>query len=222
MSDIINLLTQGLHSLHINPEPVMLEQFHRYILETQKWCRRTRLVSNPETGELINRHILDSLAAIPFVQQGAPGSIVDLGSGAGFPGMCVAIAQPDVLLTLIEARQVRVEFLKTVVRVLSLNNCLVLNMRLDQKIKLPDHLSHNFNIVMARGFAPLAKTVALGYPFLNDAGRFVLHRGKMTAQERHNMEQLLAHFNLVEINPQICSDHAPGKMKTLWVAQKRS
>jgi len=84
------------------------------------WSRKTNLLSCGSARELVERHLLDSLAISPLLPKEGP--LVDLGSGAGFPGLPLAIQRPDQTFLLVEARRKRVSFLREVRRTLQLPN----------------------------------------------------------------------------------------------------
>ena len=78
------------------------EAMHRFLAELARWAPRTNLVGSSEPAALA-RHVEDSLAVAGYLPDGA--RVVDLGSGAGFPGIPIAIARPDLLVTLVEIRE---------------------------------------------------------------------------------------------------------------------
>ncbi|MBN2384885.1 16S rRNA (guanine(527)-N(7))-methyltransferase RsmG [bacterium] len=192
MSDQRSLLEQGLQSLGIAPAMPQLHQYELYIREIRKWSRRTRLVGDATEQVLVNEHILDSLTAWPIICQEPAKTLIDLGSGAGFPGLCLAIIAPELVVTLLDSRRIRTEFLKAVVRTLELKNCTVLNLRLDRRTAPASQINRQFDLITARAFGPLETILEYGLPLLADRGRFVLHRGPCSARE---LEQEMALFN---------------------------
>jgi 16S rRNA (guanine527-N7)-methyltransferase len=101
---------------------------HRFLAELERWAPRTNLVGSTEPAALL-RHVEDSLAAATELPAGS--RVVDLGSGAGFPGIPLAIARPDLVMTLVESRERRVHFLRHVVRTLALS-CKVERRRIEE------------------------------------------------------------------------------------------
>jgi 16S rRNA (guanine527-N7)-methyltransferase len=136
-----DLLWDGLHSLDMDAD-ALLEPLERYIGELRLWNRRIDLLA--DAGEqLVPRHILDSLAPIPILRgrgilpaDGGPGpaapTIADLGSGAGFPGIPLALALPTASLTLVERSGRRAGFLRSTAAVLGLRNVTVQERRLEE------------------------------------------------------------------------------------------
>jgi len=112
---------------------IAAEALDLYLAELRRWARRSNLVGSTESGAL-ERHVSDSLAAADLLPRAA--RVVDLGSGAGFPGIPLAIARPDLDLTLVEVRERRVHFLRHVVRMLDLR-CRVERCRIENPPEIP-------------------------------------------------------------------------------------
>ena len=120
------MLREGLEALSIDDSGEIAGRLERYIDELELWNRKLRLVD--ATGdELVGRHILDCLAAVPLARTVLPegGSIADLGSGAGLPGIPFAVALPDSAVALIERSGRRAGFLRNCRAVLGLSNVTV-------------------------------------------------------------------------------------------------
>jgi 16S rRNA (guanine527-N7)-methyltransferase len=97
-----------------------LDRLSRYVALVETWAEKTNLISVDSTAELLERHVLDSLAPIRLL--GEARSIVDFGSGAGLPGIPLAVAEPQRTFFLLESRRRRASFLKAAVRALELSN----------------------------------------------------------------------------------------------------
>lgn len=139
------------------PETAGIE---RFLGELSRWAARMNLVGSTEPGALA-RHVADSLAAAPHLPGGA--RVVDLGSGAGFPGIPLAIARPDLALTLVEIRERRVHFLRHVVRTLALG-CRV------ERRRIEDPPAECFDFALCRAVADPTRAAQLAFPWLSPAG----------------------------------------------------
>jgi 16S rRNA (guanine527-N7)-methyltransferase len=110
------LLASGLERLSV-PDPVRVQAvLERYLDELERWNPRFGLVKFENRRELVIKHVLDSLAGWRVVREAvtsSPGSVLDVGSGAGFPGIPLAAALPTISFTLLERMARRVSFLKT-------------------------------------------------------------------------------------------------------------
>jgi len=132
----------------------------RYLVELARWGARQNLVGSLER-EALELHVRDSLAAAPLLAERS--SVVDLGSGAGFPGLPVAIARPDLQVTLLEIREKRVHFLRHVVRELGLT-CSVVRGRIESPPDTP------FDYALARAVAAPAELIPRAKPWVGDTG----------------------------------------------------
>jgi 16S rRNA (guanine527-N7)-methyltransferase len=139
----------------------------RFIAELQRWGGRMNLVGSTQRGEIL-RHVEDSLAAAELLPHGA--RIVDLGSGAGFPGLPIALARPDLRVVLVEIREKRVAFLRHVVRELG---CAV-EVRA-ASIDAPD--PDGFDFALLRAVAKPESSLELGLPWVRATGEVWIWAG---------------------------------------------
>jgi len=124
-----------------------------YLSELDHWRRRINLTGNLSAGELVE-HALESLLASNLIAHGE--RVVDVGSGAGFPGLPLAIARPDLRLTLVEPRQKKCAFLRHVARILKLENASVLEGRVE------DVGGQTFGVATTRALANIAGWLGKG------------------------------------------------------------
>jgi 16S rRNA (guanine527-N7)-methyltransferase len=127
------------------------------------------MVASSDRDHLRERHVLDSLRAIPHLGP-TEQPVVDLGSGAGLPGIPVAVARPDLIVTLAEPRQLRAAFLELVVERLSLPNVRVFP-------KPAEELAADAGVCLARGFADLSRTWAVARGLLRADGSLLYWAG---------------------------------------------
>ncbi|MCH6563136.1 MAG: 16S rRNA (guanine(527)-N(7))-methyltransferase RsmG [Myxococcales bacterium] len=146
-------MTQG-------PGPSSQARIERYLDELRKWAARSNLVGSTR-NDALRRHVEDSLAAARHLPHDA--RVVDLGSGAGFPGLPLLIVRPDLKLTLVESRERRVHFLRQVVRVLELD-CVV------QRCRIEDAPAGVFAYALLRAVAPVQKALSLAAPWVKPGG----------------------------------------------------
>lgn len=153
-----------------------LAKFERLIVLLREENARQNLVAARSLDEVWLRHIADSVQLL--VHTGSKRSIwFDLGTGAGFPGIALAIARPDQHFHLVESRKRRVEWLATVKADLELENCAIHGTRLE-------HVeSFNADCITARAFAPLPRLLDLSARFSTKETRWILPKGRSAAQE---------------------------------------
>jgi 16S rRNA (guanine527-N7)-methyltransferase len=136
------------------------EAISRFLAELSLWARRMNLVGSTEP-EALRRHVEDSLAAADVLPRAA--RVVDLGSGAGFPGIPLAIARPDLDLTLVEIRERRSHFLRHVVRSLDLR-CRIERRRIQEPMAEP------FDYALLRAVAPPPAAAELAAAWVSESG----------------------------------------------------
>ncbi|WP_417908570.1 16S rRNA (guanine(527)-N(7))-methyltransferase RsmG [Candidatus Electronema sp. PJ] len=147
-----NQLLIGLAQLGLNLPACSVDKLLLYCDELQKWNKKINLLArDTPVEEIIEKHFLDSLTLLPLLTR--PGSVgaslLDVGSGAGLPGLVVAVALPDLQVTLLEPRQKRTAFLRHIVRTLALTNVLVREERLEPGEKL----ATEFTFITSRAVA---------------------------------------------------------------------
>lgn len=144
-------------------EPPARDRLGDYLSELDRWRRTTNLTGNLSAESLAD-HALEALLASPLISDGE--TLVDIGSGAGFPGLPLAITRPRIQTTLVEPRARRAAFLRHVVRVLSLPNVSVLESRIE------DVGGQTFDVAVTRAVGAVSSWVGDG-AFLRESGRFL-------------------------------------------------
>lgn len=139
---------------------------------------RQNLVSAASLGAVWHRHIADSAQLLDHLLRGA-GEMpwLDLGTGAGFPGLVIAALFPEREVILVESRKRRIEWLNEAVRTLELPNCSVRGERLEAVTSFPA------GVISARAFAPLPKLVTLAQRFSTSDTTWLLPKGRSAEQE---------------------------------------
>jgi 16S rRNA (guanine527-N7)-methyltransferase len=159
-----------------------LAQFERFLAELQKWNQRINLTAADTIDELVTRHVLDSLAGLLVLNELSTGAqVTDLGSGAGFPGLPIKIARPDLHMTLIESRQKRAAFLTTVCALLKLQDTAIVEAAIDSK-RLPHDLVGRFDAVLMRAVAEPRSAKDLAVPLVKPGGIVVIWASTQQAE----------------------------------------
>lgn len=147
-----------------------------YAALVRKWAPRLDLVSPGDLDRLEGRHVEDSLRVAPLLDELPPGPCADIGSGAGFPGVPLAITRPDRCWTLIEPRQRRAGFLEEVVRELGLNARVVA--RTAELCAADDELRESHVLATARAVDEAVWVQAAAGPLLMPGGVAVWFKGE--------------------------------------------
>jgi 16S rRNA (guanine527-N7)-methyltransferase len=165
------LLLAGIAQLGIPLSAGQCDQLERFRLELERWNRSYGFVK-AEGPDLVIRHFLDSLAAWPVLRSLEPWSgLLDVGSGAGFPGLPLAVAFPDAKVTLLERSAKRSAFLRNVCLLSGLGNTVVVESQLHQ-------LSEHFDLVTFRAFSPLDRELPSLRSRLRSGGWIAAYKGK--------------------------------------------
>ena len=172
-------LTQGLPALGVDLKYIeQLENFSTMLMEKNKVMNLTGIT---EPREVATLHLLDSLALLPLAPLSGK-TIVDVGTGAGFPGMPIAIACPDVQVTLMDAQQKRLTFLQAVIDELNVTNVTLIHRRAEDGAK-DAQLREKFDVAVARAVAPLAVLAEYLLPFVKVGGKALCWKGPALQDE---------------------------------------
>jgi 16S rRNA (guanine527-N7)-methyltransferase len=157
-----------------------LDRLERFIPLLAEENVRQNLISATSLEQVWQRHIADSLQLLLHVPRETLvncGPWMDLGSGAGMPGLVLAIARPDLTFNLVESRKKRVVWLESVLRHFGMSNCTVHGSRLESVVSAP------MQVICARAFAPLPKLLSLSARFSTQDTVWLLPKGRSAAQE---------------------------------------
>ncbi|EFO79622.1 methyltransferase GidB [Oscillochloris trichoides DG-6] len=176
-----NLLVQTCSDWGLNLNPTQLDQLAHYAQLLREWNERINLTTITDLGEIYRRHFLDSLSLARFWGTG-PQSLVDIGSGAGFPGLVLKILRPELRLTLVESVGKKAEFMRHVARELNLYAVRVLDVRAeDVGRNAAERAKHD--LVTARAVAELRVLVEYALPLLQMHGRLLAAKGPAVYSE---------------------------------------
>jgi 16S rRNA (guanine527-N7)-methyltransferase len=200
------VLEAGLHELGLS-QPGLADRLLDYLALLVKWNRAFNLSAVRDPEAMVSRHLLDSLAILPWVRDGR---VLDVGSGAGLPGIPVALARPQVRVTLLDSNGKKARFLRQVQLELGLANAEVVEARVEAYAPAVP-----FDAITSRAFAQLQEFVALTRPLLAADGRWLAMKGRLDENELTELggEQVklqvhrlavpgsIAERHLIEISP---------------------
>jgi 16S rRNA (guanine527-N7)-methyltransferase len=175
-----DLLIEGAKTFGIDVGEKAMEAFELYLAELLKWNRKINLTAIRSEKGIVLRHFLDSLSVYPYLPEGS--CILDIGSGAGFPGIPLKIIQPAFEVTLIDSVRKKVDFQRHILRMLGLKGTGAIHGRVQDNGILRD-LAGRFDIILSRAFSDLQTILALGFPFLKAGGTVIAMKGKMDDNE---------------------------------------
>lgn len=187
-------LGKNARQLGIELGDTQLAQFDVYKNELLQWNAKTNLISENSSQEIITRHFLDSLTAMQFI--GKPNArVMDVGCGAGFPGLPLKIALPSLELYLLETNRKKVSFLKHIIRLLNLSKVVVLHDRVENIIKT-DLWKEKFDILISRAAFKLSELLPQGEYFLAPGGELIALKGLNVDEELARCLPTINHYKI--------------------------
>ena len=184
-------LRNGSTSLGIHLDDEAISRFDLYIRLLQSWGQRMNLSSRLQSREIVVTHFLDSLAGLPLIGGGEGGRVLDLGTGAGFPGIPLKIARPGLEVTLLDGTGKKVTFCREVIRETGLSGISAEWGRAEDLARDPAYAGA-FDCVASRAVAKAASLVSLSLPFLKPSGSILLYKGRPEQAELDALGRLCA------------------------------
>lgn len=164
--------------LELTPQQAAAFQTYRDMLV--EWNGRMNLTAITDDEGIVTKHFVDSLMGLPYIPQEA--SLIDVGTGAGFPGVPLRIVRPDVCVTLLDALGKRVTFLEELTRALGLDDVSCVHQRAEEGSRLPA-LRERFDVAVSRAVADLSVLCELCLPYVKKGGVFLAYKGPGAAEE---------------------------------------
>lgn len=188
-------IQQGCDKLGLDLTDKQYQNLLSYVELLAKWNKTYNLTSVRDITEMVGRHLFDSLAILPFL---SGKSMLDVGSGAGLPGIPIAIARPGIEVTLLDSNAKKTRFLQQAKAELALSNVTVVHGRVEQ-VSLP-----KFNIVTARAFSTINDIIDLTGRHCDDAGCLLLMKGLYPEEELKDMPKKFILQDIVRLDVPGC------------------
>lgn len=185
--NLLEQIQQGCNALGLTFTEDQTAKLLAYVELLIKWNKVYNLTSVRDPQEMVTRHLLDSLAILPHL---TGSTLLDVGSGAGLPGIPVAIARPDLAITLLDSNSKKTRFLQQAKAELALTNVTVVHARIEQA-DLP-----KFAMVTARAFSTIDDIIDLAGRHCDDAGCLLLMKGVFPQEE---LDAISGGFNVQEV-----------------------
>ncbi|MCH7698624.1 MAG: 16S rRNA (guanine(527)-N(7))-methyltransferase RsmG [Chloroflexi bacterium] len=183
---MLPILADGAQELGLDLSTEQLERFQRYYEVLTDWGERVSLTSVKDEEGIQKRHFLESAALIPILEEAGLSltdkSLIDIGSGAGIPGIPLKIIDPTIKLTLVEAKQRKAEFLAALLQELDITDVVVIPRRSEETAHNAIH-REQYNFAVAKALAPLSTLIELTLPFLVMGGVLIAPKGKDAEKE---------------------------------------
>lgn len=191
VASFLTKLAVGLNQLDLTASQQQKEQWLEYLTLLQKWNRGINLVAENDVPKAVTRHLLDSLAIAPYI---LGNRVIDVGTGAGFPGIPLSILYPEKQFFLLDSNQKKQIFVSYVAKALSLSHVQCLHTRVEAY-----QPTEKFSTILTRAFSPLAQLLPLTAHLLAPEGRLLAMLGKIQVIDEsfpagYQIEQIPLHI----------------------------
>jgi len=176
------MLKEGARQLGLELEAGQIGLFGAYFDELKKWNKKAGLTSIVEEEEVISGHFLDSLSCLASNRIGPFSNMIDLGAGAGLPGIPLKIVYPSLSLTLIDSSKKKARFLEFLVKRLGLDGTEVVCQRAEEFAQVSSN-RESYDIVVTRAVAGLPVLLEYSLPLLKSGGLLIAQKGKIDPKE---------------------------------------
>lgn len=188
----MNNLISYFNELNIPYNDDILTKFDDYYKILIEWNKKFNLTNITDKNDVITKHFADSLYGYSFLNN--TGTVVDIGSGAGFPSIPLAIVNPDINFTLVDSLNKRISFLNEVIKTLNLKNCIAVHSRAEDFAK---NNRNNYDCAIARAVASLPTLLEYLIPLVKKGGKCICYKSQNADIE---LENSLKAMNILKCN----------------------
>jgi len=181
-----DLLIEGAKCFEIDLDETTLKAFDLYLRELLKWNQKMNLTAIRSEREMVLKHFLDSLSAHPHLTEVS--TLLDIGSGAGFPGIPLKIVRPSLNITLIDSVRKKTDFQRHILRTLGLKGWEVIHGRIENK-EIIERLKGQYEGVISRAFSTLSIFLPQASLFLKQGGILIAMKGRRLDNELPYLSQ---------------------------------
>lgn len=200
MDSYFDLLVNGIKEWGIQTEQLSIDKFKRYLSLLLEWNSKFNLTAITNEGDIITKHFLDSLSSARFIKFKNQ-SIVDVGTGAGFPAIPIKLVFPEIKITLVDSSLKKTIFLNKLCEELDLSDYNVIHDNIESVGQDQIH-REKYDIVLTRAVAEFRCLLEYGIPLLKINGIFIAYKGPNSQAEVDNSQKALQ-----ELNAKITENH---------------
>ena len=198
-----SLIVEGLNELGYENDFLLIEKLEIYLATLKKWNKVYNLTAINEDSEIITKHFFDSLSVNGFIQNSQ--RILDVGTGAGFPGLILALFNPDKSFVLVDGVSKKISFLQEMIGKLNLKNVMAVHIKVEEY-----KVTEQFDIIISRAFAEIKKMIKLTKHLIKVNGKFIAMKGPDVMNE-------LDDLNLPFVNYDVMVPFLQGRRKIIEI-----
>ena len=180
-----------LNALGIKLSDIQINQFITYFEMLVEWNQVMNLTAITEYDEVIKKHFVDSLSLIKAYDINKKLKVIDVGTGAGFPGLALKIAYPNLQVTLLDSLNKRIHFLNAVIEKLQLSEVDTVHGRAEDFAK-PGKLREKYDLCVSRAVANLSTLSEYCLPFVKEGGYFISYKSEKITEEAESAEKAIS------------------------------
>ena len=181
-------IKEKMNRIQINIDDRKIEKFYKYMNLLLEWNKKMNLTAIVEPKEVILKHFVDCATILKYISK--EGKVLDVGTGAGFPGIPLKILDERLDITLVDSLNKRITFLNNVIDKLGLQNMKVIHARAED-LAVKDEYREKYDILISRAVAPLNTLLEYMLPFVKIDGRCICMKGVNVIEEVNNSKKAL-------------------------------
>lgn len=185
-----SLISEGLDELGYDNDPLLIEKLEIYLATLKKWNKVYNLTAINEDSEIITKHFFDSLSVNGFIQNSQ--RILDVGTGAGFPGLILALFNPDKSFVLVDGVSKKISFLQEMIGKLNLKNVMAVHIKVEEY-----KVTEQFDIIISRAFAEIKKMIKLTKHLIKVNGKFIAMKGPDVMNELDDLNLPFVNYDVM-------------------------
>ena len=185
-----SLIVEGLNELGYENDFLLIEKLEIYLATLKKWNKVYNLTAINEDSEIITKHFFDSLSVNGFIQNSQ--RILDVGTGAGFPGLILALFNPDKSFVLVDGVSKKISFLQEMIGKLNLKNAMAVHIKVEEY-----KVTERFDIIISRAFAEIKKMIKLTKHLIKVNGKFIAMKGPDVMNELDDLNLTFVNYDVM-------------------------
>ena len=185
-----SLIVEGLNELGYENDVLLIKKLEIYLATLKKWNKVYNLTAINEDSEIITKHFFDSLSVNGFIQNSQ--RILDVGTGAGFPGLILALFNPDKSFVLVDGVSKKISFLQEMIGKLNLKNVMAVHIKVEEY-----KVTEQFDIIISRAFAEIKKMIKLTKHLIKVNGKFIAMKGPDVMNELDDLNLPFVNYDVM-------------------------